>query len=50
VFLLRLILVWLGEGEAPILSSMATMFFTTTAIQSLFFAMWFDMEANKHLR
>jgi glycosyltransferase involved in cell wall biosynthesis len=50
MFLIRLMLVWFAEGEAPILSAMATMFFTTTAIQSLFFAMWFDMEANKHLR
>jgi glycosyltransferase involved in cell wall biosynthesis len=50
IFLVRLMLVWIGEGEAPILSTIATMFFTTMGMQSLFFAMWFDMEANRHLR
>lgn len=49
-FLLRVILVWIADGYAPTMSSMACLFAFTIGVQSLFFAMLFDMEANKHLR
>jgi glycosyltransferase involved in cell wall biosynthesis len=49
-FFSRLVTVWIINGNAPILSSMATMFFFSTGLQSIFFAMWFDMESNRDLR
>jgi len=49
-FLSRVIAMWILAGDAPILSSMATMFFFSTGLQSIFFAMWFDMESNRDLR
>jgi hypothetical protein len=32
------------------MSTLALLFSFSTGLQSLFFAMWFDMEVNKHLR
>jgi hypothetical protein len=46
----RIIWLWAGEGTAPALSAIAFMFSTTTSLQSFFFAMWMDMEANKALK
>ncbi len=46
----RLVYLWWLEGYAPPMTSLALMFSTTTALNSTFFAMWFDMEANKNLR
>lgn len=50
LFFIRLLVVWVEIGSAPTLSAMATMFCAGTSLQSLFFAMWMDMEANKQLR
>lgn len=50
IFLFRLIILWFIEGAAPPLTAFALMFCTGTSLQSLFFAMWMDMEANKPLR
>ncbi|WP_449375965.1 glycosyltransferase family 2 protein [Bosea thiooxidans] len=47
---LRVIGLWAVEGSAPPMSSMAMLFAFSTAMQSIFFAMWFDMDSNKHLR
>ncbi|MEO0645008.1 MAG: glycosyltransferase family 2 protein [Cyanobacteria bacterium J06650_10] len=49
-FTLRLIVLWIQLGYAPELTAIALMFSITLGLQSTFFAMWFDMEANKHLR
>lgn len=49
-FFVRIIAVWISLGEAPVLSTVAMLFSFTMGMQSLFFAMWFDMDANKHLR
>ena len=38
---------WMGQGFAPPMASMAFMFASTSSLQSFFFAMWMDMEANK---
>jgi len=46
----RLIVLWAELGFAPELTAMALMFSVSMGLQSLFFAMWFDMEANKELR
>lgn len=50
LFFLRVLLIWAGAGEAPMLSSMATLFLSSMGLQSIFFAMWFDMESNRDLR
>lgn len=46
----RIIWLWSDEGTAPALSAIAFMFAATTSLQSFFFGMWMDMEANKSLR
>jgi glycosyltransferase involved in cell wall biosynthesis len=48
--LIRVLVLWVLEGTAPALSSIAMLFSFSIGFQSLFFAMWFDMEANKNLR
>jgi glycosyltransferase involved in cell wall biosynthesis len=50
VLLLRVLVLWVLEGSAPPMSSMAMLFAFSTALQSIFFAMWFDMDSNKHLK
>ena len=50
VMFIRLIILWIVLGSAPELTSMALMFSISMCLQTLFFAMWFDMEANKYLR
>ena len=50
LFLIRVIWGWIATGDAPVLSSIAMLFAYNMGLQSIFFAMWFDMEANKHLR
>ena len=47
---LRLIVLWIAQGTAPPLTAIALMFSVGTGLQSLFFAMWMDMEANRSLR
>ncbi|MBI3159545.1 MAG: glycosyltransferase family 2 protein [Chloroflexi bacterium] len=37
-------------GNAPPINTLAFMFTAITGIQFLLFAMWFDMDSNKHLR
>jgi glycosyltransferase involved in cell wall biosynthesis len=46
----RTIAFWFRDGEAPPLSAISMMFCYSTGLQAIFFAMWFDMEMNKHLR
>jgi glycosyltransferase involved in cell wall biosynthesis len=50
ILFLRVIILWLMTGTAPAMSSMAMLFAFSTSLQSFFFAMWFDMDSNKHLR
>ena len=50
IFTVRLIVLWIYIGPAPELTAIALMFLFSLGLQSLFFAMWFDMEANKGLR
>lgn len=47
---LRFFYVWATEAFAPRVNFLMIMFCVTTGLQSLFFAMWFDMESNKHLK
>jgi glycosyltransferase involved in cell wall biosynthesis len=50
IFFIRLVVLWIAEGYAPPMTAMALMFCAGTGLQSLFFAMWMDMEANRSLR
>lgn len=50
VLFARTIALWIVDGTAPPMSAISMMFCYSTGLQSLFFAMWFDMETNKHLR
>lgn len=49
-FLIHTILLWFTIGNAPLFSFLSAMFSGTIGLQSTFFAMWFDMESNKHLK
>lgn len=46
----RMILYWADTGSIPSINTLAFMFTVITGMQSMFFAMWFDMEYNKDLR
>ncbi|MCC7483947.1 MAG: glycosyltransferase family 2 protein [Burkholderiales bacterium] len=41
---------WSERGHVPEMSALAAMFMFASGMQSLFFAMWFDMEANRNLK
>lgn len=47
---IRMIWRWLEFGRIPPINTLAFMFTSILGIQSLFFAMWFDMEYNKDLK
>ncbi len=46
----RLVYFWALDGYIPRINALALMFSAISGLQSLFFAMWFDMEYNRHLR
>jgi glycosyltransferase involved in cell wall biosynthesis len=48
--LVRLLVLWGLRGYAPPMTSLGFGFFAMISLQFTMFAMWFDMEANKHLR
>jgi len=50
VFFLRTVYYWILLGSVPSTSFMIFWFLLISGCQSLFFAMWFDMENNRHLR
>lgn len=50
LFFIRIIFVWSATGDAPLLSTLSFLFTVGFSLNSLFFAMWMDMEANKALR
>jgi hypothetical protein len=51
-WLLGLFLLYLRLTSGPVAatSTIAAIFLIITGMQSLFFAMWFDMDANKELK
>jgi len=49
-FLVRLFWIWGTQGYVPEITAIAFVFCAVSALQSLFFAMWFDMEKNKDLK
>jgi glycosyltransferase involved in cell wall biosynthesis len=48
-FLVRLVLLWIARGEVPEITLIGWLFSFSIGFNSLFFAMWFDYEENKHL-
>lgn len=50
VLFLRVFVVWYLTGHIPAVNALAAMFSFMSASQFSLFAMWFDMEANKHLK
>jgi glycosyltransferase involved in cell wall biosynthesis len=46
----RLFYYWIVEGYIPRINALALMFSGVSGLQSLFFAMWFDMEYNQYLK
>ena len=46
----RLIVLWVQNSFVPGITFLAWMFSSIVGLQSIFFAMWFDMEYNRHLR
>ena len=50
VFFFRTVYYWIDLGSVPTTSFLVFWFLLISGFQSLFFAMWFDMENNRHLR
>lgn len=50
LFFINVVVQWIAHGEAPILSTLSFLFTVSFSLNSLFFAMWMDMEANKPLK
>ncbi|TYT75827.1 glycosyltransferase family 2 protein [Desulfobotulus mexicanus] len=50
VLFLRMALVWIIVGHIPPINALACFFSFMSGNQFMLFAMWFDMEANKHLK
>lgn len=49
IFLVRLAVLWFIKGSVPELTLMIFLFSTSLGCNSIFFAMWFDYDENKHL-
>jgi glycosyltransferase involved in cell wall biosynthesis len=47
---IRLFYIWAKYGDIPDINAMALVFTAISGLQTLFFAMWFDMEYNKDLK
>ena len=47
---IRLFLMWWSTGNIPPINALALLFVWVVGVQTLFFAMWFDMEYNRHLQ
>jgi len=48
--IIRLFYYWITYGHIPPINTLAVMFSVFMGMQMLLFAMWFDMDSNKHLR
>lgn len=45
----RLVVETIANGDVPDMTALACAFFSITSLNSVFFAMWMDMQANAHL-
>ncbi|MDY6868174.1 MAG: glycosyltransferase family 2 protein, partial [Chloroflexota bacterium] len=46
----RMLVIWVNTGSIPPINALAVFFSFIVGFQMLLFAMWFDMDSNKHLR
>ncbi|MGD8741275.1 MAG: hypothetical protein PVG34_13250 [Desulfobacterales bacterium] len=46
----RLFYIWAKTGNIPDINAMALVFTIISGLQTMFFAMWFDMDYNKNLK
>jgi len=46
----RMLVIWINVGVIPSINALAVFFSFIVGIQMFLFAMWFDMNSNKHLR
>jgi hypothetical protein len=46
----RLFYIWAKTGNIPDINAMALIFTLISGLQTMFFAMWFDMDYNKNLK
>jgi GT2 family glycosyltransferase len=49
VLFIRLMVLWIAQGSVPEITFLSWLFSFSLGFNSLFFAMWFDYEENKHL-
>lgn len=49
IMFIRLLALWIGLGYIPEITFLSWLFSFSLGFNSLFFAMWFDYEENKHL-
>jgi glycosyltransferase involved in cell wall biosynthesis len=47
-FAIRMIYVWINTGRIPPMNALALIFLMVSSMQSVFFAMWFDMDYNRN--
>lgn len=45
----RMMLMWVNNGHVPEITFLGSLFSFSLSVNSLFFAMWFDYDENKHL-
>ena len=50
ILTIRMLVIWFNVGVIPSINALAVFFSLIMGVQMLLFAMWFDMNANKHLR
>jgi len=50
LFFFRLLIRWNAQGQMPEITLLIWLFSFSMGLMSWFFAMWFDMESNKHLQ
>jgi glycosyltransferase involved in cell wall biosynthesis len=49
ILFVRLIILWVAHGHVPEITFLSWLFTFSIGFNSLFFAMWFDYDENKHL-
>ena len=49
VLFFRMLWLWIGDGSVPEITFLGCLFSFSLSVNSLFFAMWFDYDENKHL-
>ncbi len=49
IFLGRMVWMWLWTGNLPLMNTLLFVFTAISGVQFILFAMWFDMEHNRHL-